>query len=238
MKNKKRIIPVLILFLAVLGSGLYVSDYYHADQTALEALSSDASVLVEKTDGGWVFDGPSGTRALVFYPGAKVETAAYAPLARELAREGMDVYLLEMPFHLAFLDIGAAGRVLDSASYEEWYVGGHSLGGAMAADYAAENGDRLAGLILLAAYPTKELDADLTEVLLYGSEDKVVNREKIREGEAYAPDSCFEYEIPGGNHAQFGSYGVQKGDGRALISEEDQQKETVRLILDSLGEGN
>ena len=224
-------ILAVTLLLLVAAFFLYVSDYYRAEPPAAEALRSSGAVRVTETDFGWLFDGPGEEEALIFYPGGKVEAASYAPLLRRLAEGGMDVCLVEMPLRLAFLDIDKAETVMAAYDYPRWYIGGHSLGGAMAAVWAASNGDRIDGLILLAAYPTRPLDADLTEILIVGSEDGVVNGEKLREGAQYAPEDLTEAVIPGGNHAQFGCYGPQKGDGEAGISAEEQQAETVRLIL-------
>ena len=201
---------------------------YRADKTALQALVSDA-VTVEKTDFGWCFDGPSDTAALVFYPGGRVEETAYAPLLHRLAESGMDVYLVKMPLHLAVLGMNKADRIIDRAAYEKWYIGGHSLGGAVAANYAASRD--LDGVILLAAYPTKDVDEAM--LLLYGSEDSVVNRAKIEAAGQYG--AVEERVIAGGNHAGFGNYGEQKGDGVATISTQEQQKETVEAILAWIG---
>ena len=146
----------------------------------------------------------------------------------------MDVCLVKMPFHLAFLGMNRAADVMRQYTYTNWYIGGHSLGGAMAANFAADHGDGIRGLVLLAAYPTKKLPSDMIEILLYGSEDHVLRTEAVEEGRQYAPEEYCEYVIKGGNHAQFGSYGVQKGDGKASIPAEEQQKETVRLIMEAL----
>ncbi len=229
-KKKRWLIPAGIAAVLAVVSGIYVSVYYHADDTAAEGLLTNEAVTVTQTDYGWFFDGPSEETALVFYPGAKVETEAYAPFLRLLAEQGMDVCLADMPFHLAFFGISKADDVMAEYQYDHWYVGGHSLGGAMAASYAAGNAEKLDGLVLCAAYPTKELDDTLTEVLLYGSEDLVVNRDKIEEGRQYAPEDYTEYVIDGGNHARFGSYGAQKGDGEARISAEDQWAEAASVI--------
>lgn len=216
--------------------GIYVSQYYKADEAAVRALNTDAEgVQVVRTDYGWLFDGPSEDSAFIFYPGAKVEETAYAPLLRGIASGTMDVCLVKMPFHLAFFDSGAAGRVMEQHSYQRWYIGGHSLGGAMASNYAADRPGAFEGVILFAAYPTKPLPGDIKEILLVGSEDKVIRREKIAEGRQYAPEDYTEYTIEGGNHAQFGSYGPQKGDGEALITPEDQVEEAVGIIKDRLG---
>ena len=146
----------------------------------------------------------------------------------------MDVCLVKMPFHLAFFGMNKAADVMHQYSYANWYIGGHSLGGAMAANYAADHGDRIRGLVLLAAYPTKKLPSDMIEILLYGSEDHVLRTEAVEEGRQYAPEEYCEYVIKGGNHAQFGSYGVQKGDGKAVISASEQLEEAVRLTMEAI----
>lgn len=214
---------------------LYVSDYYRADASAEAALVSD-EVRIEETDYGWFFDGPSDDAAMIFYPGAKVEETAYAPLLHRLAAAGMDVCLAQMPFHLAVFDKDAADEILKQYSYENWYIGGHSLGGAMAAEYAAGHSDAFSGLILLAAYSAGEIPSSLPEIVLVGSEDRIINREKLALGRQYAPENYAEYVIEGGNHAQFGSYGEQKGDGSAAITPQQQAAETVERITDFTGE--
>lgn len=121
--------------------------------------------------------------------------------------------------------------------YEQWYMAGHSLGGAMAASYANKHLEDLDGLILLAAYPTKSLEKEgFTVLSLYGSEDRVLNREKLESGRAIMPDDYTEICIAGGNHAWFGNYGEQSGDGKASISREEQQEQTVEAVLDIITE--
>ena len=230
-KHWKWLIPVMLLVLLAGGFLIYTGIYYHADGIALAALESDGQVTVSRTDFGWFFDGPSEEDALIFYPGAKVEAAAYAPLLRELAAEGMDVFLAEMPFRLAVFGQNRARGILSGYDYARWYVGGHSLGGAVAANYGAAHPEGLTGLILLAAYPTKELDASLTVLSVCGSEDGVLDREKTAAGRAFAKGAFCELVIDGGNHAQFGSYGPQSGDNPARISPEEQIRQTVSFIL-------
>ncbi len=224
MKKKRWLIPLALLVLLAAAFIVYISDYYRADDRALRALEPDGTA-VERTDYGWFFDGPGTRAALIFYPGGKVEETAYAPLLHELAAGGLDVFLVKMPFRLAVLDGNAADGVMARYDYERWYVGGHSLGGAMAALYAADR--ELDGVILLAAYPTRALDEPM--LLLYGSEDGVADRERIAEAERYGTVETLEIE--GGNHAFFGDYGLQKGDGEAALSPREQQKETVEAIL-------
>ena len=220
----------VILILLVSGSAAYVGNYYHADAAAAEALVSDSVVRVEKTGYGWYFDGPSEEKALIFYPGGKVEETAYAPLLHRLAEEGMDACLVRVPLRLAFTAIGKADEVMSEYDYDEWYVGGHSLGGVAAAYYAAKNSDALEGIVLLGAYSTKKLSDRLKTVLIYGSEDGILNRKAYEKNRENVARDAVEVVIEGGNHAQFGSYGVQKGDGRALITAEEQVEETVLAI--------
>ena len=232
-KLKKRIwmFPLCAAALLVVCFFLYTEHYYHADQTALSALESDDTVTVIKTDFGWLFDGPSESDALIFYPGAKVEETAYAPLLHLLAKEGMDICLVKMPFRLAFFGSGKADDLMPRYSYTNWYIGGHSLGGAMAANYAANHEKLLSGVVLLAAYSTKKLSDSLAVISVYGSEDHVLDMKKLKEGDAYLPDTAVKHVIDGGNHAQFGNYGEQDGDGKALISAVDQQHQTAELIV-------
>ncbi len=232
-KLKKRIwmIPLCVMILLVVCFFIYTEHYYHADLTALSALESDDAVTVIKTDFGWLFDGPSESDALIFYPGAQVEETAYAPLLHLLAKEGMDICLVKMPFRLAFFGSNKADDLMPRYSYTNWYIGGHSLGGAMAANYAANHEKLLSGVVLLAAYSTKKLSDSLAVISVYGSEDHVLNMKKLKEGDAYLPDTAVKYVIDGGNHAQFGNYGEQDGDGKALISAEDQQRQTAELIV-------
>lgn len=203
--KKGWIILASVILLLAASFFAYVSVYYRADETALGFMRSDETVAVTETRYGWLFDGPSE-----------------------------DACLVKMPFRLAVLHGNAAEDVLKAHGYTEWYIGGHSLGGAMAAMYAADHGSDFSGVILLAAYPSQKLPDTLTEIQLIGSEDRIINRDKVKQGQAYAPPNCVEYTIEGGNHAQFGSYGVQRGDGTAAISAEEQIQETVRVIMENL----
>lgn len=229
-KGLKWLIPITVLAVLAGTFIVYTGDYYRADDAALAALRSGGGVRVDQTDYGYRFDGPSEDAALVFYPGGKVAPEAYAPFLRCLAGMGVDVCLVRMPFRLALFGIESADAVMAQYDYPRWYVGGHSLGGAMAAVYASHHGQALAGVVLCAAYPTRALDKHMTELCIYGSEDGVLNRKRLEEGRACAPEAYYEYVIEGGNHAGFGSYGSQKGDGIARISAEAQQRAAAEFI--------
>ena len=223
-RKPKRILLIVVLFVALLGlaGGVYFGTYSRATPEAAALLQGSDAVEVKAMDKGWLLDGPGTEAAFVFYPGGKVESTAYLPLLTALAEDGVDCFLVKMPLNMAFMDLNAAAAVQADYAYDRWYVGGHSLGGAMAAVYAAEHGEGLSGLILLAAYATKPLDQHLAVLELHGSEDGVLNRKKLEEGKQYLPASALSEELPGGNHAQFGDYGLQKGDGVARVSRAEQ----------------
>ena len=204
--------------------------YSAADVDAF--LQSDDTVTVSEIREGRLFDGPGERDALIFYPGAKVEAAAYAPLLRKLAENGVDCFLVEMPLGLAIFGVNKADRLLKRYDYDRWYLAGHSLGGAMAAQYAAKHADALSGLFLLGAYTATDLTTVAFPVVyLYGTEDGVINRTKLEKGVLMSPLGTLTVELDGGNHAQFGLYGPQKGDGEATISAEAQQTMAANEIL-------
>ena len=163
-----------------------------------------------------------------------MEETAYAPLLHRIAAQDMDVCLIRMPFRLAVFGADKADQVIRKYDYDSWYIGGHSLGGVMAADYAAGNHTGLAGVVLLGAYSVKDLDESLHVISIYGSEDGVLNRTSMREYERCLPADFEQYVISGGNHAQFGNYGKQTGDGEASISADEQQRRTEELLRQSI----
>ena len=223
---KKRVSIVLSLCLAVLlllgiGGYAYVSDYYRADEIAVAAAVCQIDRIQTEQDGNVLWFVPENpTVGLIFYPGGKVEYTAYAPLLRSCAENGILCALVQMPGNLAVLDANAAdGLQQEHPEITTWYIAGHSLGGAMAASHAAAHAKDFDGLILLAAYSTKNLTGTPLRVLsVYGSEDGVMNRESYEKNWSNLPADTTEVVLDGGCHAQFGSYGPQDGDGIPTIS--------------------
>lgn len=224
------ILAILLVMSVVFG--VYVNNYYHVDASADAALQSDALVMVTEQDGNWIFAPHEPVAGLIFYPGGKVENTAYAPLLQDLAADGVLCVLVKMPCNLAVLDMNAADGIAEKfPQIDSWYIGGHSLGGAMAASYAAKHSDELDGLVLLAAYSTADLtDSGLRVYTTYGSEDGVLNREKYAANRGNLPQDTVETVISGGCHASFGSYGPQQGDGVPTISAEEQQQQTADAV--------
>ena len=230
---------LVILVLAIIAGAcvIYVRDYYRADLEAVEACASMNSLSAERLDDGTlVFRPENATKGFIFYPGGKVECAAYQPLMAACAQQGILCILVEMPFNLAVLDINAADGI--QAQYpeiEKWYIGGHSLGGSMAASYLADHIEEYEGLILLGSYSTADLsETDLDVLSVYGSEDQVMNREKYEQNKANLPGDFTEVVIEGGCHAYFGMYGAQEGDGQPAISNAQQIFLTAEQILKTM----
>ena len=177
----------------------------------------------------WLPRGGSDT-GLIFYPGGKVEYSAYAPLLYRCAEMGITCVLVEMPGNLAVLDINAADGIQERYTHvNEWYLAGHSLGGAMASSYLASHAEAYEGIILLGAYATEPLQHERV-LSIYGSEDRVLNMEKYEEGRANLPADYTELIIDGGCHAYFGAYGAQEGDGVPTITAEAQWDITAQAI--------
>jgi hypothetical protein len=245
-KKKKRYIAgicLLLLFGIALGGYLYIADDYPASEDAIALLQSSENITFQKEQDAYFLypegdmaDEISSETGIIFYPGAKVQEIAYLPLLEGLAQEGYLCVCMHMPLQLAVLDIDAGDKVIGTyPEVKHWYVMGHSLGGAMAANYAAKREEQIDGLILLGAYAANNLQDSKIKVLsIYGSEDHILNRKKYAQSLTNLPSNFEEYIIEGGNHAQFGVYGVQKGDGTGLISGEMQREETIHLILQFL----
>lgn len=227
------IISVLLALTAVCVAALfiYTSDYYRSE-VSIENFAENTSYTVEEFSQGIIVDGVGTEDAVIFYPGAKVEYTSYLPLCTKLAEQGVDCFVVEMPFHLAVLGMNKAGKIMEDYSYENWYLAGHSLGGAFGANYVADHVEEFAGLIMLAAYPTKPLiSEDLKVISIYGNKDMVLNKESVDAGKEFVPEHYTEIGLGGANHAGFANYGPQEGDGEATMDREKQQDMTVQYIM-------
>jgi hypothetical protein len=203
---------------------------------ALTALQSDPAVAVET--GKWLVFTPLAskpTTGIIVYPGGRVDYRAYAPAAHQIAAQGYLVVIVHMPLNLAVMDAGAAGGVV--AAYPEikhWTVGGHSLGGTMAANFVYTHPGVMEGLVLWAAYPasSNNLRSSGIRVLsISGTLDGLSTPEKIAASVPLLPSDTVWVPIEGGDHAQFGWYGPQAGDNPATISRGDQQTQIVEATL-------
>lgn len=225
---------LLVLDIAVFGTVLYLSDYYHADASALAALEQTDEVEVQDLGDCLAFVPQDPIAGLVLYPGAKVQPESYAPLLSRCAQQGVLCALVKAPFNIAFLDVSAADRALEAfPDVDEWILAGHSMGGVVACEFAEGHPADVDGIVLLASYPAVDLsDVDVHALLIVGSNDGVLNRDAYEKARAKLPATVDELVIEGGNHAYFGNYGEQDGDGEATVSCESQQSQAADAIVD------
>ena len=227
-KNKNNnLIKIItgIIVIGIVGLFIWANDSYKPQALAKEALISDNTVEV-KIDKFISFT-PKNievTKGFIFYPGAKVDPESYAPLCRKIAEQGYEVVIVKMPMNLAILSYNRGEKVINEYSnIKNWVVGGHSLGGTMAAKFASEN-TAVDGVVLLSSYPIgDELKNMGKEVLsIWGSKDGIVNFEKLIKSKEKLPEDTTYVEIEGAKHSQFGDYGEQKGDDSPIINREEQ----------------
>ncbi|AXI00628.1 alpha/beta hydrolase [Sporosarcina sp. PTS2304] len=243
MKRKKSFRLKLLSSLAVAfllafaGFFAFVSSPYKAQSWAEENLQTDTQVLVDEDKKNILFEPATGATHIgfIFYQGGKVVPGAYAPLAKKLASNGYTVIIPKLPFNLAILSPDRADKVIrNHPEIDTWIIGGHSLGGVTASDYALRH-EKIKGLVLLASYPQAETDLSEREIQtlsLYGGNDQVADLTKVKAAKTQLPSSARFIEIDGGNHGGFGDYGHQKGDGEATITNEQQIEETAKYIME------
>ena len=222
---------VVILLIAVGGFMIWASNPLGPGEQSLAALESDSFVTVEQ--GNFIIFQPTDVQpstGFLFYPGGRVDYRSYAPALREIAAQGYLVVLVPAPLNLMVFNPSAADEVLPQfPQIEHWAIGGHSLGGAMAANYVYTHPDAVDGLVLWASYPASNNDlsgSGLPVLSIYGTLD-MAGMEKFEESRALLPEDTTWVVIEGGNHAQFGDYGFQPGDNAATISAADQQAQIV-----------
>jgi len=241
-----RLLAVGLLVLLVVGIVGWLW-YTQPQPLMLEAeasLASTPEVTFVENDGRleWTPADNDYDTAFVLYPGGKVPPAAYGPAAQAIAAEGYLVIIPPMPFNLAVFNINAAdAAIADHPEVATWAIGGHSLGGSMAAQYTADHPDAIDGLAFWASYPATDLSsADLDAVSTYGTLDAGAGKMSGSDpGVPFPPDTVF-VPIEGGNHEQMGWYTGQPNDPPATIPREEQQRQVVDAtvsMLDGLAGG-
>ncbi len=240
------IVLVVVLFAAVV---VFLGTPYEPPQESIEAVEADGDVTLSAYNGGYMLE-PTAvgeadrTDGLVFYPGARVEPSAYVESLAPLAREGnLTVIVPKMPMNLAVADYGlartglrsdAATRAIDDhESIEHWYVGGHSMGGAMACRYARTNAESVDGLLLYASYCDQDIsDSDLAVLSVAGEADTVLTWETYEANLDNLPADATVETLPGVNHTQFGSYRFQRGDDPSGTSYAEAHQRLNEVVLD------
>ncbi len=239
MKKKKifkySILTIVILLVVSLsGILIWTNNTYKPSEELLELVQESDYI---KEGDFYVFEpkDKSNGKGIVMYPGALVEPLSYGYIANELAKQGYLVAIPDVNLNLSITENNKAEEFISNYSnkIQDWYVGGHSMGGVSATYFAEENQDIIDGVILLGSYPAKSTDlSDNNQIVLsiYAENDGLTTLDDVEESKKNLPNDAIFAEIKGGNHAQFGMYGEQKGDNKAKISAKDQQDEIIKLI--------
>lgn len=231
---------VSVLILATGAFVLWAETPMTPTVEALAALKSDSEMTVTNQNGWMVFTpaDKTPTTGFIFYPGGRVDARAYAPQLRAIAEAGYLTVIESMPLNLAVFGVNEANEVVKAfPSIEHWAVGGHSLGGSMAARYVQSNPEVMQGLVFWASYPDVDLSGfNIHALSIYGTSDGVAKRENIENSKNLLPSDAVFVSIEGGNHSQFGWYGLQPGDNEAGISQAEQQTQTVSATTDLLAQ--
>lgn len=238
-KLKRNILIGIISFVSIIliGGFIWANTSYKPQDTAKASIVSDENISVSVEENiTFTPKNVKPTEGFIFYPGAKVDPMAYAPLCREIAEQGYEVVIVKMPLNFAIFSPNKAQEIIDKYdNIKTWVIGGHSLGGVMASKFASEN-NSIKGVVLLASYPQgeelKNLDKEVLSI--WGDKDGVLNFENLEESKGNLPQDAEFIELKGGNHGQFGDYGMQKGDNEPSISAQEQTDKSANEIIDLL----
>ena len=240
-KSTKKILilsPIILIGISIIYFIFWTNSYYKATDETLAVFQSDTNITIES--GKYITFTPKVTTdtGFIFYPGGKVEEEAYATFCKRIAKEGYKVVIVPMPLKLAVLGGNRANNVIgDYPEIKNWAIGGHSLGGVMAANFAYKNPSSIKALILYASYPQDSNNMSTQDIKVlssWGTKDGVADINKIKAAENLLPKDSIFQSIEGGNHSQFGNYGFQKGDNASNISTNQQQQIAVKSTIDIL----
>jgi hypothetical protein len=221
---------VLIFIVLLFGLSIYASTAYTAleemtDQ--IELLDTDSVEIYEDyNEISYTVENPK--KNIIFIPGGLVTPDSYSYLAISLALEGYNVTIVKSVFYLAILSPNRAVQFIDSEL--DNVIIGHSLGGVVASMVASKE-EAISSVILLGSYPIRDISSKDT-LFIEAEFDLGMDPEAFDESLQYVNDQNTIISIDGGNHAQFGWYGPQKGDGEAIISTIVQQDLVIQYILD------
>ena len=220
-----------LIVVAVVGFLLWANiGVMAAEPDALAAVRADQDVTVTDAGGAWVLAPASGDAdtGLVFIPGAKVDPLAYAATLVGVVEDGATAVITKPTLNLAFFDFRPLSDFTDLApEVDDWFVGGHSLGGVRACQLA-EGTD---GLVLFGSYCANDLSQSrLAALSISASEDGLSTPEKIDSSAHLLPADTIFVVIEGGNHAGFGAYGPQAGDGQATIPDADIRAQITEVL--------
>lgn len=228
------------LFLACLLAIALVTAYriavFKPSDKAIVALMSDDRVRVSSSNEWWLLEPAQGAQkspGVIVYPGLLADAAGYSPWARKLAERGYPVYLVKMPLNFSPLAPDRAMRILSDRPDKAFVIGGHSLGGAVAAQFAARHRQDVQGLFLIASFVDREAGKEvgsLPVLQVAATKDGIITLNVSDREHEQLPGTTEYVNIRGGNHQQFASYAEEWNDYPPAISEEEQHALTASAL--------
>ncbi len=215
-------VATILLAMGVAGFLFWASNPSLAESGPLAEAQSSSAVQYSEQNGYFSLTRDDALQGFVFYPGGHVAAEAYlAKLEKVVEVAPVNIYVPKMPLSLAIFGVNKADAIIKAnPGIKNWYVGGHSLGGAMACRYALDHQEDLQGLVLVSSYCDRSIaNSKLAVITVVGDQDKLVTLDKLKPFLANIPKQSQLAVIEGANHGQMGNYGAQPGDGKATVTD-------------------
>lgn len=223
MKKLKKVL--IWLFSIAVSIILIASIYMHFSAYQPSSSANQAAQFAKQNSKETVFKAKNSKLTVIFYPGALVTPNSYSIWSKKVAQAGYTVKIAHFPLNMALFNAKVADQLIEPN--EKYVIGGHSLGGVMAARYAKKTKSKnIKGVFLLASYPDEKgslNNKNISVLSITATRDGVLNWDKYNKSKKYLPVDTSYKSISGGNHGGFGSYGQQNGDKKATISNTKQQ---------------
>lgn len=235
MKTWQIVICTVFVWIMFCAGGvfLFLNQTVKAEENAAEGLISEERVVVHQVESGWYFDGWAGGQAAVFFGKRGVEESAYAPLLKEIARQGLDCWLVTYPYSIADFDPELPDAILNSQPGTAWFLMAHGDGIFAADAYYRLHSDEVQGMILLGCSPLSKMQEDDELILIQGDHDELMDNAAYNSSSDFLPEHVRETVLTGGNHSGFAACGLLKGDAEAKISPSLQRQKTSELICNA-----
>lgn len=221
------------LLVTVIGFLTYFHIVFMADRDATLEVFRDDRVTLEVISGSLVLSptGEATTAGVLYVPGARVDPYSYLHPLVDVAASGVTVVIMDPLFNMALLDQRNLDELVAAApSIETWTLAGHSLGGVRACMLADD--PRVTGLVLFASYCANDISHLGIPVLqVLASDDGLIDISAVNEARGLLPASATATTIEGANHASFGTYGDQPGDGLATLSRQQVRESVTELMM-------
>lgn len=211
---------------------------FTAERDATLEVFRDERVTVTEVEGSIVMEATEGAGAtgVLYFPGARVDPYSYLYPLSDVAAAGVTVVIMDPLLNMALFDTRSIEELATAApGVGEWVLSGHSLGGVRACMLAAH--PDVVGLVLMGSYCANDISTESIPILqVLASDDGLIDEEALNTSAPLLPPSTQKMTLEGANHASFGTYGEQPGDGVATLSRAEVREQLTRLFMTLLAE--